>query len=113
MSNNLKGEVKTFGHPRFHQLLEEIGELHNRKNADYAGGHDPLANLRGSERLGIEAWKGVLVRLGDKFDRINNLALRNGVAEVKDESIIDTLMDNAVYSLLCIILYEERKQGKN
>lgn len=93
------------GHPRFYELLREMADLHNRKNHDYAG-DDPLSNLRSTEEIGIPAWKGVLVRLMDKWARLKTFA-KKGSYKVKDESLMDTLMDNAVYSLLCIIIYEE------
>ena len=96
---------KFYGHYRFYELLDEMAELHNKKNHDYAG-KDPLSNLR---EFG---WKGVVVRLGDKWRRIRNYA-KQGDLKVKEESLKDTLMDNAVYSLLCIILYEDEKEKKN
>lgn len=99
------------GHPRFYQLCREIAELHSRKNSDYAQDDDPLSNLRRCERISIPAWKGVLVRLEDKWDRTEKVA-NKGDAAVKDESLIDTLKDTAVYSLLCIILLEEQEKQK-
>jgi len=33
-------------------------------------------------------------------------------SEKEDESVIDTLKDMAVYSLLCICLLEDKKAGK-
>lgn len=40
-----------------------------------------------------------LVRLHDKWNRINAL-MKNGKAEVKDESVDDTILDLANYCLL-------------
>ena len=96
--------MKKYGHPKFYKLLEEIAELHSRKSRDYAG-DDPLSNLRDF------GWKGVIVRLGDKWCRIKNFAEREKY-EVKDESLKDTLMDNAVYSLLAWILYDDEESNK-
>ncbi len=97
------------GHPRFYELLEEIADLHSRKNTDYATDEEPLSNLRACEKINIPAWKGVVVRLQDKWDRITKLCNKKEPA-VKDESLKDTFMDNAVYSLLAIILIEEEKK---
>lgn len=97
---------KQSGHPRFYALLSEIAELHAAKNHDYAGEADPLRNLRMCEAAGIEAWKGVVVRLTDKLARLQGFA-KTGELKVADESIIDTFKDMAVYSLLGLILYEE------
>jgi len=93
------------GHPRFNKLLIELSELHARKNSDYSG-DNPLANLKECENYGIPPWKGVLIRLADKHARIRSI-VRKGSCAVKDESLIDTLRDQAVYSLLAIILMEE------
>ncbi len=98
-------EKKLHGHPRFYELLQEMGELHSRKNHDYSG-DDPLSNLKSSVEIGIPAWKGILIRLMDKWARLKTFAKKETL-EVKDESIKDTLMDSAVYSLLCIIIHEE------
>lgn len=98
-----------YGHPRFYELLQEMARLHSQKNHDYSG-DDPLSNLRNTEEIGIPAWKGVLVRLMDKWGRLKTFAMK-GCFEVKDESVKDTLMDNAVYSLLCIILLEEKSNN--
>src|SRR5690242_20476207 len=37
---------------RFHDILAELGELHDRKQADYGRGDDPFANVRASEEIG-------------------------------------------------------------
>jgi hypothetical protein len=100
--------VGKFGHPTFYKLLDEMAELHSRKNHDYAGTKDPLRNLKSAERLGIDPFLAVLVRLQDKWSRLESLAQTDPL--VKGESIEDTLMDNAVYSLLAIILLREKKE---
>jgi len=105
---NLKKEVKRNGHPRFYELLNIIADLHSRKNADYCGYRDPLANLRLCKMAGIDPFLGCIVRLSDKFSRLCSFA-EKGYLEVKDEKIIDTLMDMSVYALLAIILLEEKK----
>lgn len=98
------------GHPRFLDLLRRVEEMHVAKGADYSRPEDILSNLRVCEQMGVPAWIGVLVRLSDKFERVKNLArkLQAGeAAAVKNESIIDTLMDAAAYCLLAVILIEE------
>lgn len=94
------------GDPRFYALLEEIGELHSRKSYDYTPEGDPLANFKRSEKLGVPAWKSCLIRMGDKQGRIEQLA--NG-KDPQNESLRDSLIDNAVYSLLCVLLLEDAK----
>ena len=103
---------KVFGHPRFYEILEQMKELHSRKNHDYAGTSDPLKNLRACERLELKPFMGVLVRLQDKWSRLEEF-VKSGQLMVKNESVIDTLMDNAVYSVLAIILYEEQQKEED
>lgn len=102
------------GHPEFYELLDQMRETHDRKNADYAGDVDPFKNFRLCESIGIDVADGVLVRMCDKWSRITTLVEkehRGQGAQVLDESIEDTLMDLAVYSLIAIILRRERKFG--
>lgn len=98
------------GHPRFYELIEEICELHARKNADYARDDDPLSNFRQAENFGIPAWQGILVRLSDKWSRIQELTKGK---TPQNESLRDSLIDNAVYSLLAIVLLEEATTKSN
>tara|TARA_X000001316_G_C912147_1_gene27235 strand:- start:366 stop:674 length:309 start_codon:yes stop_codon:yes gene_type:complete len=93
---------------RFYELLEEMKATHNAKRHDYASVEDVFANFRTCEMAGIPSWKGVCVRIGDKFSRIMGFARREKL-EVKDESIKDTLVDLANYALIAYILYEEEE----
>lgn len=96
------------GHPKFYELLEQMADLHDRKNHDYSKEEDPLSNLRACKAIGLTPFMGVMVRLQDKWARLITF-VKKGQLKVKDESIKDTLMDNAVYSLLGIILLEEEE----
>lgn len=98
-----------YGHPDFYKLLAQMGELHSRKNADYAG-DEPLRNLKAASRIGLEPFIGVLVRMQDKMTRIEEFAKKD-VLEVADEKIEDTLMDLAVYALLGIIIRRDAKEA--
>ena len=93
---------------RFSELLNEMHDIYERKNSGYAGQDylDPFANFRMAENLGISAFKGCLVRMSDKFVRICNLT-RDETNNKVNETITDTLMDLAVYSLIAICLFEE------
>ena len=95
------------GDPRFYKLLEEIAELHSRKNHDYAKTSEPLSNFTRSRALGVEPWRGVLVRMSDKWSRIEQLA---GGKKAKNESLRDSLVDLAVYALIDVLLLED--EGK-
>jgi hypothetical protein len=91
----------------FYRLLEEMADLHGRKNHDYSGVEDPLRNLHAVESVGVDPFIGIMVRLTDKRTRIEEFC-KKGHLEVADEKIEDTLMDQAVYSLLAIIVRREQ-----
>lgn len=96
------------GDPRFHKLLREIGELHDKKQEDYGRGSDPFANVRQSSEWGLAPWIGAMVRAGDKFKRLQKAA-RGGT--MANESVEDSMMDLAVYSLIALVLYREENEG--
>lgn len=90
---------------KFFALLEELEALHGSKSADYGSETDPLANIRqGAEFVNIEAWRGCLVRIADKVQRLRTYC-RTG--RLVHEGVRDTLLDLANYSLLAILLHEE------
>jgi hypothetical protein len=94
---------------RLQELYNSNVEISRRKNADYAGSSDPFKNFRACENLGItSAEKGILVRMTDKLQRISNLLETD--AQVKDESIIDTLQDLANYSMILAVYIESKKK---
>ena len=86
-------------------------ELLQAKGHDYSGEEDALSNLRHFGFLGI------IVRLSDKFSRIERLAELGysigeyGYVHVKDESIRDTLRDIRNYAFLAQIFLEGREKG--
>ena len=90
---------------RFNEILSVIKKLHDDKRHDY-GNDDIFANFRLSEMAGISPWKGSVIRMGDKYARISNF-IKKGDFQFKEESIKDTLMDMAIYSLITIILFED------
>jgi hypothetical protein len=102
----------TYGHPLFFELIQKMAELHANKNRDYGNGN-PLGNFMTAEDLGVDPFLGVLIRMSDKWTRICSLT-KQGQHHVKDESIEDTLLDLANYSLLALVIKNavEEKKGK-
>lgn len=98
------------GHPRFYELLKEMEDIHDRKNANYSEDGNPLSNFLQCESFNVDAFKGCLVRMSDKWSRITQLA--KGKPDLVGEAITDTLQDLSVYALIAIILFE-REQKKN
>lgn len=97
---------------RYGEIINEIKELHDKKNADYAGEEDSLANLRMCETMGVSAFVGVVIRLCDKFSRLMRFC-KTRELQVKDESIKDTLKDIVNYALFAIIFLEEEENKRN
>ena len=91
---------------RFHEILAELGTLHDLKQADYGRGDDPFANIRASEEWGVKPWVGAMIRLNDKVRRLQTLATKGSLA---NESAKDSLRDIAVYADIALVLYEEQE----
>lgn len=85
----------------FNAYLELMRETMLAKNKDYTGvTSDPFANFTRVEALGIASVEvGFLTRMTDKLSRINSFVQKGSLA-VKSESVEDTLIDLANYSLL-------------
>lgn len=96
---------------RMQELAEECVKTARAKNTDYANASDAFANFRACEMYGVSAPQGIIVRMSDKMTRAANLLTRR--AEVKDESVKDTLSDLAVYALILRILLESSESGDN
>lgn len=95
------------GDERFHELLKELGELHDRKQEDYGREEDPFANVRGASEWGVSPWVGAMVRAQDKVRRLQKYA-RTGT--LTNEGVRDSFMDLAIYSLIGLRLWEEEHQ---
>jgi len=93
----------------FLELLEEVRQLHLSKSQDYGSESDPLANIRqGAEFVGIEPWRGCLVRVADKVQRLKTYCKTGRLVH---EGVRDTLLDLSAYSLLAIVLFDEGKRA--
>lgn len=85
----------------FDDILKEMSEVHQRKNADYGNNFH-----KRYEKYGFLT---ALLRLTDKMERLENI-YEKGKIQVKDESVEDTLLDLANYAVMTIV---ELKNGKN
>jgi len=92
------------------EIFAKCIDLTARKGHDYSGEEDTLDNLKASERLGLcSAEVGTMVRLLDKFARINRF-LKQGELSVQDEKIIDTFVDAHNYLDLLLAIIEEKQK---
>lgn len=98
----------------FYNLIEHIVNTFENKNIDYAGSDkDYLFNFHQCENWGIDIIPGLVTRISDKISRTQSL-MRTGKQHVKDESLIDTWTDLAVYSiiLVTVLKMQGNKNGK-
>ena len=107
---------KRYGHPRFYELIEELAELHNNKNRDYATPEDPLVNFTRTgelaERYGLIAPGKVGLKMAllyslKQIDAVFKMVGRGQKETV--EGVRDKLRDIAVYAIIAMILEEEGK----
>lgn len=98
-----KGQFKE----AFENTLTLLYKTMDVKNTDYATKDNPFSNFTLVNSLWIttvERW--ILVRMTDKLSRISNLI--DSEAKVKDETIIDTLVDLANYSIILKLYIEDK-----
>ena len=77
----------------FKDVLDKMNEIYERKNADYGNSFSKTF-----EEFGLTS---AAVRINDKNERFKKLIKQE--AQVKDESIEDTLLDLANYSVLTLM----------
>ena len=82
---------------RFRIIVANMAKTYADKQSDYGNSFNISVRKYGL----ISA----LTRISDKFNRIENLIL-NGNAQVKDESLIDSLKDLACYCVMTVMAIE-------
>ena len=81
---------------RHKELCNKLNQIYQKKNSDYGDSFGKSFRKRG-----IAA---AMVRMEDKWNRLDNLTLHPENIQVNDESIGDTLIDLANY---CLMTYME------
>lgn len=74
------------------ELCEKLNQTYANKNHDYGDSFGKSFAKRGST--------AAMVRMEDKWNRLDNLTLHLEDIKVNDESIEDTLLDLANYALM-------------
>lgn len=93
------------GTDKFLAVLQEIADLHMRKSLDYGVDEDALANIRaGGEAIGVDPWKGCVLRISDKMQRLKAFC-RRGTCEF--DGVEDTLADIAAYAAIALVMVRE------
>lgn len=78
---------------QFMDITTDMTKTYAAKNHDYGNSFEQSCN-----KFGIIA---AVVRMGDKMNRLESLVVKR--AEVKDESIKDTLLDLANYAIMTVM----------
>lgn len=86
------------------ELCEKLNQTYEKKNQDYGDSFG-----KSFAKRGITA---AMVRMEDKWNRLDNLTLNPENIRVKDESIEDTLLDLANYCLMTYIELNKEKREK-
>lgn len=85
----------------FAKLTKQMLETFKKKNADYGD-----STTQTYKEFGLASYA---IRLNDKLNRVKSFC-KKGVLEVKDERIIDTLMDMSAYCLLAVMDIKNQKE---
>jgi hypothetical protein len=89
-------------------ILDNMQAVYEAKDNDYSATGLPMGNFRKCEDAGIDAWRGCLVRIGDKMSRLENF-IKEKEYLVLSEKAEDTVIDLANYAILMSSLIEEIK----
>ena len=111
----MKKEKKYFGHPEFYRILNELADLHSRKNYQYSTSKDPLSNFKSVGKMAEKLFKpGInvplataLVYLSKQYDGVINIVGEGKKNTVED--LEDKLKDISIYAILAIILNREKQ----
>ena len=86
---------------KFKEVAEQICNLYEKKNAVYG---DSFSNTYST--LGVIS---AVTRISDKYNRLCNI-VKNPDIDNLGESLEDTLMDLAAYSIMTIVKLKENEQ---
>lgn len=86
---------------QFIDITKKMAKTYAAKNHDYGNSFE-----QSLDKFGLVA---SVVRLGDKMNRVESLTKKE--AQVKDESIKDTLLDMANYAIMTV-MWMDKKSGE-
>lgn len=96
----------------FEAALIPIIEMNRKKRSDYSSGGDIFSNFRDSaDALGLEGFtakESALFNILQKVARLKSLRLNGKLNDPQNESVKDTVLDMAVYSIILLALHGEK-----
>lgn len=87
---------------RFRELAAHIYSTYQKKNADYGDSF--------SRSIDSYGYVAGLVRMSDKWNRLNALLSPGAERKVEDEKVQDTLLDLASYCIMMAMEVEKREK---
>lgn len=107
---------RKYGHPAFYKIVEEIAELHERKNRQYAMPDDPLGNFRRTGQIIRKMLKpgldptlaSALAFMSKQVDGVYEM-FGEGKTDTPDQ-LEDKLQDIIVYGIISLILVREARE---
>jgi hypothetical protein len=87
---------------RIDEICQNLANLLKRKNADYDDSF-----TKQFEKYGVLS---SMIRIEDKFNRLNNLVVKGNGTKLTNESIDDTLLDLSGYCILTLIERDKEKE---
>ena len=107
---------KYYGHPLFYKIVDELKELHSRKNRQYATVEKPLGNFERAGRMVKKLFKEeiderlavLLCYMSKQIDGVIEIVGEN--KKNTTEALEDKLKDIAIYSIIAIILSREAQK---
>lgn len=85
------------------EICNQMHEIYKQKNFDYGDSFSKSVDKRGLS--------AAIIRIEDKWNRLDNITLHPDNIQVADETIEDTLLDLANYCILTLIELKMHKQG--
>lgn len=91
----------------FDAALWDMAQLHKRKKADYAvdgtewSNFEDTSNFLGLAGLGTQ--EAIDINIGQKMARLKSLRVNGRLNDPKNESVVDTRRDLAVYAVLSLV----------
>lgn len=97
----IEDKLKTVEVEDFANIAQNCISLYSKKNADYGNSFD-----KGMDAIGIKYGIG---RVFDKCNRLVEITKEDKIQQIKDETVEDTLMDLACYSIMMLANIKRNK----
>jgi hypothetical protein len=99
------------GSSQFGAILLEVAKMHAGKGKDYSTEDDPHSNFRrAADQLGTGAWHQAEALIAIKQARLRELYPWRTDKTATYESLRDTLLDRAVYSVIALCLFDDEAE---